>query len=134
MKPSAQRRRDAVSAAIAFTYGRLKEIPSHFDERQQRIFNKYVEINSSKRAYYEDLDNEMWVAYTGMSREEYNSRRISLKNKLDDKYNEELFENADYTHDELEFFLKDVAASSVEISDDGCEDDVLTNLSLSVGV
>ena len=57
-----------------------------------------------------------------------------MKNKLDDKYSEELFENADYTHDELEFFLKDVAASSVEISDDGCEDDVLTNLSLSVGV
>ena len=46
-------------------------MPQGFDERQQRIFHKYVGVASAQKAYYDDLDNDMWQAYTGMTREEY---------------------------------------------------------------
>ena len=71
MKPSAMRRKQAVNAARAYAYGKIKEMPQDFDERQQRIFHKYVGIASAQKAYYDGLDNEMWQAYTGMTREEY---------------------------------------------------------------
>jgi len=57
---------------------------------------------------------------------------MNLKNKLDDKYEEELFENVDY--DSLSFYLHDLTSSSIDI---GCteaeQDDSLLNLSFSVG-
>ena len=71
MKPSAMRRKQAVDAARLYAYGKIKEMPQGFDERQQRIFHKHVGVASAQKAYYDDLDNEMWQAYTGMTREEY---------------------------------------------------------------
>ena len=71
MKPSAMRRKQAVDAARLYAYGKIKEMHQDFDERQQRIFHKYVGVASAQKAYYDDLDNEMWQAYTGMTREEY---------------------------------------------------------------
>ena len=71
MKPSAMRRKQAVDAARLYAYGKIKEMPQDFDERQQRIFHKYVGIASAQKAYYDGLDNDMWQAYTGMTREEY---------------------------------------------------------------
>ena len=71
MKPCVMRRKQAVDAARLYAYGKIKEMPEGFDERQQRIFLKYVGIVSAQKAYYDDLDKEMWQAYTGMTREEY---------------------------------------------------------------
>lgn len=71
MKPSAMRRKQAADAARLYAYGKIKEMPEGFDERQQRIFLKYVGIVSAQKAYYDDLENDMWQAYTGMTREEY---------------------------------------------------------------
>ena len=71
MKPSAMRRKQAVDAARLYACGKIKEIPQYFDERQQRIFHKYVGVASAQKVYYDDYDNELWQAYTGMTREEY---------------------------------------------------------------
>lgn len=71
MKPSKLRYKQAVDAAREYVYGKIKEMPEGFDERQQRIFIKYVGVASAQKSYYDDLDNEMWQAYTRMTREEY---------------------------------------------------------------
>ena len=71
MKPSKLRYKQAVDAARLYAYGKIKEMPEGFDERQKRIFLKYVGIVSAQKAYYDDLENDMWQAYTGMTREEY---------------------------------------------------------------
>ncbi|MNF63034.1 hypothetical protein D3C85_293020 [compost metagenome] len=71
MSPSKLRYKQAVEAARKYVYGKIKEMPQHFDERQERIFNKYVGITQSQKSIYDDLDNEMWMAYTGKTREEY---------------------------------------------------------------
>lgn len=71
MKPSAMRRKQAVDAAREFVYGKRCEMPQGFDERQQRIFLKYVGITQNQKQFYDDLDNDCWVAYTGMTRQEY---------------------------------------------------------------
>ena len=81
MKPSAMRRKQAVDAARLYAYGKIKEMPQGFDERQQRIFLKYVGVASAQKAYYDDLDNEMWQAYTGMTREEYFKENLVLSRK-----------------------------------------------------
>lgn len=81
MKPSAQRRCDAVNAARKYVYGQIKAMPEHFDERQQRIFDKYVAISSAQKVYYDDLDNEMWQACTGMTREGYMNSKESCDGK-----------------------------------------------------
>lgn len=71
MKPSAMRRKQAVDAAREYVYGKRKEMPQGFDERQQRIFHKYVGVASAQKAYYDDFENDIWQAYTGMTREAY---------------------------------------------------------------
>ena len=81
MKPSAMRRKQAVDAARLYAYGKIKEMPQGFDERQQRIFHKYVGVASAQKAYYDDLDNELWQAYTGMTREEYFKETLVLSRK-----------------------------------------------------
>ncbi len=50
MKPSAMRRKQAVDAARLYAYGKIKEMPQGFDERQQRIFHKHVGIASAQKA------------------------------------------------------------------------------------
>ena len=58
---------------------------------------------------------------------------MNLKNKLDDKYEEELFENVDYDYDSLSFYLHDLGCSGVDIScDESQNDDVLNNLCLTM--
>ena len=71
MKPSKLRYKQAVDAARDYVYGRIKEMPQHFDERQMRIFEKYVGKMEYQKAYFDELDNDMWVAYTGMTQEQY---------------------------------------------------------------
>lgn len=66
MKPSALRRKEAVQAAK-----HVAAMPPHFDERQERIFNKYLAHTEASKQYWDEIDNDIWVAYTGMSREEY---------------------------------------------------------------
>ena len=71
MKPSKMRYKEAVHAARDFVYGKIKSVPEHFDERQMRVFEKYVARESHHKALMDELDNEMWLAYTGMTREQY---------------------------------------------------------------
>jgi len=78
VKPSGMRRKQAVDAARLYAYGKIKEMPQDFDERQQRIFHKYVGIASAQKVYYDVLDNDMWQAYTGMTREEYDNSQKAL--------------------------------------------------------
>ena len=66
MKPSALRRKEAVQAAKD-----VAAMPSHFDERQERIFNKYLSHTEASKRHWDEVDNDMWIAYTGMTREEY---------------------------------------------------------------
>ena len=68
MKPSQMRRKKAVDAARDFVYGKIKQMPQHFDERQQSIFNKYVEKITIQKEWFDHVDNEMWLDYTGMTR------------------------------------------------------------------
>lgn len=68
---SRARRVEAVKAAEAFAYGHIKAMPEHFDERQDRIFNKYIGQFANRKSFYDELDNDMWVAYTGMTQTEY---------------------------------------------------------------
>ena len=71
MKPSAMRRKQAVDAAREFVYGKRGEMPQWFDERQQRIFLKYVGIIQNQKQFFDYLDDDCWIAYTGMTRQEY---------------------------------------------------------------
>lgn len=71
MKPSALRRKEAVQAAKDVVYGNVAAMPSHFDERQERIFNKYLSHTEASKRHWDEVDNDMWIAYTGMTREEY---------------------------------------------------------------
>ena len=82
MKPSKMRYKQAVDAARLYAYGKIKEMPQGFDERQQRIFLKYVGVASAQKVYYDDLDNELWQAYTGMTREEYDNFQKALSGGL----------------------------------------------------
>jgi len=71
MKPSKMRYRDAVKSARDFVYGVIDKMPEHFDERQARVFAKYVAKTEYQKKYFDELDDEMWIAYTGYTRREY---------------------------------------------------------------
>lgn len=71
MKPSKLRYKQAVDAARKYAYGQIEKMPEHFDERQIRIFEKYVGKAAYQKAYLDELDNDMWLAYTGNPREQY---------------------------------------------------------------
>lgn len=71
MKPSKLRYKQAVDAARKYVCGQIETMPDHFDDRQVRIFEKYVGKASYQKAYFDDLDNDMWLAYTGKTREQY---------------------------------------------------------------
>lgn len=71
MKPSKLRYKTAVDAAWDFVYGKIKSVPEHFDERQIRIFEKYVAKVTHTKALMDEIDNDMWLAYTGMTRKQY---------------------------------------------------------------
>ena len=73
MKPSRMRYKQAVDAARKFVYGQISCAPEGFDERQMRIFEKYVGKTAYQKAYFDELDNDMWLAYTGKTRDEYYS-------------------------------------------------------------
>lgn len=73
-KNSRERRKEAVSAANQIAYGGDVDI-SHFDERQTTIFNKELSKAITRKSRMDILSNEMWIAYTGMSEEEYYSTR-----------------------------------------------------------
>jgi len=60
---SRAKRVEAVKAAEAFAYGHIKAVPEHFDERQERIFDKYVGQFANRKSYYEQLDNDMMAIY-----------------------------------------------------------------------
>lgn len=71
MKPSKLRYKQAVDAARKYVYGQIEMMPDHFDERQVRIFEKYVIRTEYQKTYFEEFDNDMWLAYTGKTREQY---------------------------------------------------------------
>jgi len=51
-------------------------------------------------------------------------------NHLEDKYEDELFQNVDYDYNALEFYLNDLNSSTIAVDDNG--DDVLTNVSFQL--
>lgn len=51
-------------------------------------------------------------------------------NHLEDKYEDELFQNVDYDYNGLEFYLNDLNSSTTAVDDNG--DDVLTNVSFQL--
>lgn len=71
MKPSKVRYKEAVDAARKFAYGKITEMPKHFDDRQERIFNKYVSLIGYQKTMFDEIDNDVWLAYTGKTRQEY---------------------------------------------------------------
>jgi hypothetical protein len=71
MKPSKLRYKQAVDAARKYAYGQIEKMPEHFDKRQARIFEKYVGKTAYQKAYLDELDNDVWLAYTGKTREQY---------------------------------------------------------------
>lgn len=71
MSPSKIKYKEAVQAAKEFAYGRIQEIPEHFDERQTKIFNSKAGHLKSQFDYFESVNNDMWLAYTGKTEAEY---------------------------------------------------------------
>lgn len=54
-------------------------------------------------------------------------------NHLEDKYEDELFQNVDYDYNALEFYLNDLNSSTIAVDDAGENgDDVLTNVSFQL--
>ena len=59
MGTSRQRRKDAVNAARDVVYGHIDEMPTHFDERQAKIFNDYVSYFRTTKSYFDGLEKDM---------------------------------------------------------------------------
>jgi hypothetical protein len=70
MKPSAMRRKIAVDAARKFVYNQIQEMPQGFDERQKRIFDKYVISIGFMYDTQDSINNDLWIAYTGSLQED----------------------------------------------------------------
>lgn len=73
MSPSKQKYKEAVQAAKDFSYGKITSIPEHFDERQQRIFEQKSSYFKHQFDYWESVNNDMYLAYTGKTAEEYHA-------------------------------------------------------------
>ena len=73
MSPSKQKYKEAVQAAKDFCCEKITSIPEHFDERQQRIFNQKSSYFKHQFVYWESVNNDMYLAYTGKTAEEYHA-------------------------------------------------------------
>lgn len=71
MSPSKQRYKEAVQAAKDFSYGKITAMPEHFDERQRSIFEQKSSYFKCQFDYWESVNNDMYLAYTGKTAEEY---------------------------------------------------------------
>ena len=71
MSPSKLKYKQAVQAAKDFAYGKISEVPSEFDDRQVKIFNNKIGYFKSQYSYWDSVNNDMWLAYTGKSEAEY---------------------------------------------------------------
>ena len=73
MSPSKLKYKEAIQAAKDFVYGKLNEVPGHFDLRQTNIFNKKLFYFKSQFSYWDSVNEDMWLAYTGKTEEQYYS-------------------------------------------------------------
>ena len=71
MSPSKQRYKEAVRAADDYVYGRIADMPIHFDERQERIYEKYVALKEAQAASWKSVHDDMYMFYTGKTMDEY---------------------------------------------------------------
>lgn len=65
------RRQQAVEAARKMVYRGIQPSLEYFDERMKTIYTKHVAMFTSQKAIYEELDNDLWIVYTGLTRKEY---------------------------------------------------------------
>lgn len=79
MSPSKLKYKEAVQAAKDFVYGKLNGLPVHFDERQTNIFNQKVSYFKSQFSYWDSVNEDMWLAYTGRTEEQYYSDKGMTK-------------------------------------------------------
>lgn len=71
MSPSKVKYKVAVQAARDFAAGKLLAMPAMFDERQTRIFNINVGKEKARLDFYRELMDDMYLAYTGKTADEY---------------------------------------------------------------
>ena len=73
MSPSKQKYKEAIQAAKDFCYGNIPVVPEHFDERQRRIFDREYLRFSGRLDSIKDVMNDLYLAYTGKTAEEYHA-------------------------------------------------------------
>lgn len=71
MSPSKVRYKEAVQAAKDTAYGKLSEMPAHFDERQQRILNQKLLYFKHQFDYWGSVNDDLYLLYTGKTAKEF---------------------------------------------------------------